>query len=299
MAVMLSCRYVFAIPIPQVLKLDPVASSGRCVIAVVKANRDADQILRQYNIATEGARPEERMALAAGVAHASALAAGRAEFLRHMLFTFETRKGYSRYIGVHGGLHQLQMNRCLATGLKCKSNNVAHLMHEMGHRVGHYVERGIKLYDRYDQLQVKCHLSSYSRKNKREEFAEVFAAFITRPELLSQGSSDCRKSFRFLAQDLFKVDPKIVTCDSSSLRQVVARFERIKGVMVAALPRKNKTSSPTPSQPIVRPAPVQIWRPQPAPQLSSVEGSGEADEPDQDLEREVQFSSAWFRGRAW
>jgi len=256
--------HVWAVPFPQVLKLDHVASSGRCVIPAVNSPREADQVLRVHNISTEGAKPEERISLASGVAHAAALAGGNAAFVKDSFFTFETRSGYSRYAGVSRGKHQLQMNRCLATGLKCKPNNVAHLMHEMGHRVGHYRASGGRFYDAYEKLGIKCHITSYSRKNMREEFAEVFAAFITRPELLTSGSSACKKAFKFFAESVFRVDKSLVSCDSRPLRTLMARYQSAQPTMVAAAPRATRvaTAESVPAAPRVRAR--QETRPEPA-----------------------------------
>lgn len=232
---MLSCAHVFALP--TVLKRDEIAASGRCVISAIRSVRDADAVLRANSIFTDGATPPERAALASGLAHATALAGGRLEFLRDVDFTFSARKGYSRYSGLKRGRHKISMNRCDSKGNRCGPNNVAHLMHELGHRVGHATSPGggEKMYAAYGRLGVSCHLTSYSRHNKNEEFAESFAAFLTRPELLSGGDAACRRVYSFFARDVFRVNGDLASCASGAKRQLLARYEQVAATVVAGL----------------------------------------------------------------
>lgn len=79
------------------------------------------------------------------------------------------------------------------------------LVHEAGHfianKLGHY-----PIYNR--EVTRKCKLTNYMKqnragrkhKNRNEEYAEVFAAYLTHPKALKR---KCKKSFNFFKDKLF------------------------------------------------------------------------------------------------
>lgn len=76
------------------------------------------------------------------------------------------------------------------------THNRALIAHELGHYVGRL------LYNRYfAAVKGKCFITGYADDNRNEEFAEVFAAYITNPALFAGKSKNCGKAFTFLAKE--------------------------------------------------------------------------------------------------
>jgi hypothetical protein len=75
--------------------------------------------------------------------------------------------------------------------------NVAQLVHEYGHYVGN---KG--LYDKYKKSVrgEKCIVSEYSKTNFHERFAELFAAFVTVPNLIIENQKSCANTWNFMIQ---------------------------------------------------------------------------------------------------
>lgn len=97
-------------------------------------------------------------------------------------------------------------------------------MHELGHKVGHAsFARGEKFYDAYSRLAGRCYPTRYSRHNRNEEFAEVFAAFLTNPEILSRGDAACKRAFAFFSRDVFRENGSLASCDSGAREILMAR----------------------------------------------------------------------------
>lgn len=188
-------------------------------------------MLSTHNITTVSASETEKLALARGIAQAQALLGRPVTFAKNVRFTFETRTGYSSYQGSSKGWHQIRMNRCDSKGRNCAANNVAHLMHEIGHKIGHAsFARGEKFYDAYSRLAGNCHVSRYSRKNRNEEFAEAFAAYLTHPELLSKGDPACRRAFAFFSRDVFRENGMYASCERRTRDVLMARVNFPKGM---------------------------------------------------------------------
>lgn len=77
------------------------------------------------------------------------------------------------------------------------------------HEVGHFVANKLGTYASYNrEVSRKCKLTNYMKanrsgrkhKNRNEEFAEAFAAYLTHSKALKR---KCRKSFNFLKDELF------------------------------------------------------------------------------------------------
>ncbi len=322
----LSCAPLFANAAPQVMKREAVAMSGRCVIKAVHSVPSADEILRSHNIILISALPVERMAMANGLTQASALLGGVVGFASNVQFTFAARKGYSSYNGVRKGMHLISMNRCLSSGKSCAPNNVAHLMHELGHRVGHAVYPGTReeFYSAYNRLVGRCQPTSYSKKNTLEEFAEVFAAFITHPELLSGGDGGCKRAFAFFSRDVFRANGTLASCQPAARQMLMARLQLPSGgVQVASVeppvarpaPRVTAQPAARPTQrPIVvaqaqpaRPAPPRadgFWSPpvprtQPATRRPTNQWYFSSADEEDEFQQEAQVATASLRGWPW
>lgn len=96
--------------------------------------------------------------------------------------------------------------------------NVALFIHEMGHVLGNSAFTPVKAefaatnrsqtwYGAYNSFVTKpCNHTQYSKSGsprRNEEFAEVVSAFFTRPQLLKNGSAQCRMAYEFLRTRAF------------------------------------------------------------------------------------------------
>ena len=180
---------------------DKKAIGGQCV-APLKQNPKT--ILAKAGIRTVNAKPAEIAALAKGVQQIQHLGGGSWSPIKGARFIFKNssvKKG-----GVAYGEHVGDI-RILRSGSK-PDDNVAHLIHELGHHVGHQQD----LYARYKKFVGKsCQFSGYCRhvgkrgKPRNEEFAEVFAAFVLHPELLQKSGPNCQRAYDFFAKkDVFR-----------------------------------------------------------------------------------------------
>jgi hypothetical protein len=77
-------------------------------------------------------------------------------------------------------------------------NNRAMLAHELGHYIGHQGIYRAYLNAVAGRNGVGCLISGYAGKRRTEEWAEVFAAFVTNRNLFSGKGSQCAEAFSFL-----------------------------------------------------------------------------------------------------
>ena len=122
---------------------------------------------------------------------------------------FFSRIDFSRQTG-----HGVEISR---NGARDYGNNVAQIVHELGHFVGN---NGI--YDEYsDAIDGKyCNVSSYSMSNLHEQFAEIFAAFVTRPSVIKNNKSvGCQRAYRFMQEKLFAKGELAEMCMSGPLNE--------------------------------------------------------------------------------
>ena len=92
--------------------------------------------------------------------------------------------------------------------------NETRLMHELGHKVG-----GAGFYGRYNASVKHCRITPYCSSHARgrnEEFAEAFAAFVTRPSYLK---SVCPEAYDFFASQVFPRSNAIASCGKSTSGQ--------------------------------------------------------------------------------
>jgi len=98
-------------------------------------------------------------------------------------------------------------------------DNIGLITHEIGHYVGGGNNR--EVYNAY-QLQVRrlgaCRLSQYANDQNdkgdfTEEFAEVFAAYVTHPEAFIDKGANCRRAFNFM-KNLFGEPDMTMSCEA-------------------------------------------------------------------------------------
>jgi len=76
------------------------------------------------------------------------------------------------------------------------TDNMGLIAHELGHEVGN----NQNFYSRYFKAVGPCNITRYAKsrsRGRREEFAEVFAAYITNPSLFQNRGRNCTKAFEF------------------------------------------------------------------------------------------------------
>lgn len=172
-------------------------------------------ILSANGMRTQGGTGEEMQSLANGIAKVQHLLKGRrlpsswAMNIQYVTVPNSSGKwtwnqGLSR-----AGWMTVRRPRGSANG-----RNETRLIHELGHKVG--ASGG--LYGRYNRaVGKKCRLTPYcSHKSKwgarNEEFAETFAAFVTRPAALK---SQCPQAYAFFSKQVFPGSNAVAECGDS------------------------------------------------------------------------------------
>jgi hypothetical protein len=149
---------------------------------------------------------------------------GRKTFGHHRGLTviFEAQWGYSWYIHGTNEIHispGSQNLKNLADKRFGGINNFAMLAHEIAHYISGRDDSSIQ--KKYDQFVIEpCLVSGYSRTNRREEFAEIFASYLTNPELLIGRGYACEVAVRFMGELFAEQASNRMSCDSrrNSLR---------------------------------------------------------------------------------
>lgn len=192
------------------------AARGSC-LAPVRSSREANAILNRNGVyVSSKTHSAHRVSTAVSVQQIEILSGGSDRYLRGLRVTFPKQRRYSRYLF---GSRTVQMGR------NHRNGNVAHIAHEIGHHVGN-----LGLYGPYKRQVPICALTRYAGKNyskasaRNEEFAEVFAAFVTHPDLLKNSrSSACRAAYRFLSEK-FPLAKNFAVCNSSLLKRAADRL---------------------------------------------------------------------------
>ena len=199
-------------PIMDFLKKgDATAIQGQCVPPLRESAAD---ILNEAGVHTVDATVAEAKTLAKGIQKIEQLAGGNFEPIRGASMHFyggRMRLGgypFGRFNGSFVEIHRAGSN---------SDTNLAHLMHELGHWVGAHDG----LYDKYKESVSPCQYSSYCKfvntgqSPRNEEFAEVWAAFITHPEILYKGSPNCKRAYNFFANEVFAKGKKFGRCNAT------------------------------------------------------------------------------------
>ncbi len=97
-------------------------------------------------------------------------------------------------------------------GAKEHGESVAQHVHELGHLVGNNGTYGS--FKSHMKGYGYCVVSGYSDNKDNEQFAEVFTAFVTEPELLTKNSQTpkaCKRAFEFF-EDWFAAGNRVQEC---------------------------------------------------------------------------------------
>lgn len=177
------------------VKADTMAAKG-CTPRVSVA--EARAALKRFHLQTLNARPREVQTLGTALVWIEKLNGGKplseAVVEGGYVYNFQNAHRFS-----HQASGEIRVNR---NGIKNYGENTAQLVHELGHLIGN--RGGYEAYHDFMGPHHYCRVSSYSDDNLHEQFAEVFAAFVTRPDLIKRNPSpDCRKAFQFFAKQVF------------------------------------------------------------------------------------------------
>jgi hypothetical protein len=196
------------------VKLDPDSANGRCLPGV-KGN--AKEILARNRVQ---AQMEDRSPVPPAVSEALAEVVGPigqigdGRFHAHwgVTYVFGRRAGHSFQKANSAEIHVSPGSESL-TKLEDKRFGGITNRGLLAHELGHYVSNrdGFAILKRYQGFVTSpCYLTSNAKEVyrsitqtlRREEFAEVFAAYVTNPGLLAHKSKACEHARRFMA-DLF------------------------------------------------------------------------------------------------
>lgn len=181
----------------QLAMIASLESQNRACVARAPASAEGTQ---RSGVTVSGARGDEQRLVHSAIARINVLAGGgRLSELRGLQIRFKETLGRPRTDG--GCLPASQMTgaveiarRC-APGARVQENNIVGsygtglLIHEIGHYVGN--RGGYRGYPGGCRISQYCTHSMSGRahsahQQKREEFAEVFAAYVLQPDRLRQ-----------------------------------------------------------------------------------------------------------------
>lgn len=202
------------------VKLDKRAANGICVPNVVE-NLETVLLRNKVALVREDRKPVElpvKEALARIIRTIEGISHGTFSYHNDVKLIIKPEWGYSYHTpGTYeifirpGSENILHLNNKILGGI----NNYGMLAHELAHFVS--MRNNEFVQNSYDDFVVKfCNHTKYTSANRHEEFAEVFSAFLTNPDLLNNGTASCEIAKQFMSQ-LFREDPKkSSSCESRS-----------------------------------------------------------------------------------
>lgn len=190
------------------VKAMPEAAKG-CIPTVSLPRANA--AIERFNLSHVNASREEIQALGTGLVWIEQLNGGETPEIAI------ANDGYSfRFVSEMGASQQLANSIMIRrNGAKKNGENVAQLVHELGHLIGN---RGMYGEYRAAMKGTMCVVSGYSDDKANEQFAEVFAAFVTVPgHMRSIESVGCKRAYAFFSQNVFKNGALATKCATDSL----------------------------------------------------------------------------------
>lgn len=210
------------------LKNYPNPSRG-CIDPQSISKSEIDELIGSQKFRTVNAGSEERRTLALAIKRAQELDGGvfqrgiaevtggfpfiykdsNGSVMNSLVYTYETGTVFKPY--------EIQIGRNIKRGKNHYGLSVAQHLHEWGHMIG---RNGA--YDEFSQFMNAsgyskndyCMVSNYADDSPGEQFAEVFAAFVSEPRILlvnSRTPENCKKVFKFF-KSWFKAGDKVETC---------------------------------------------------------------------------------------
>lgn len=178
-----------------------IAATGQCI---QRKSSDYRSVLRRNGIGWKGDPSQRELAaLAKGIGQVENLlgrplpSSWRTKY-NYITISWKKRSTWNQ------GASAINVRRQKGTA---KGENVERLMHELGHKVGNTGQ--YQKYLRYTGGKW-CPITDYAMKDSHEQFAEVFGAYVTYPDLLK---SKCPRAYGFFANKLFpNSQSKVATC---------------------------------------------------------------------------------------
>lgn len=203
---------------PTSLKNYPIPSAG-CIPVSSVSEAEASALIRSQGLTTQNATSSERRTLGATIKRVQELNGGPLRMGMgpggNYAFNFKNSNG-----SWQGGdaIH-------IGRGSHDHGNSVAQHAHEWAHLIGN--QGGYAMFKRYMggsggySRSDHCLVSGYadnvtsSGRIEGEQFAEVFAAFVTQPSLLlnnTQTPGNCRKVYNFFKDHFFARGSRVRSC---------------------------------------------------------------------------------------
>lgn len=158
----------------------------------------ANAVIERFNLSHVNATKEEIRALGTALVWIEKLNGGEP-----LDVAVADESGYTFKFLSEMGSSQQMVNSIVVrrNGEKQNGQNVAQLVHELGHFIGN---RGLYGEYRAATKGAYCVVSGYSDDKFNEQFAEVFAAFVTVPRLMKSISSPgCQRAYAFFRDRVF------------------------------------------------------------------------------------------------
>lgn len=198
------------------VKLDERAANGSCLVQPDEASsailtRNEIKVVRQ-----NGNEVEAPIRQALGIVMGTIESLGAAEFKaqQDVKFLIGDTAGFSfhesgtKLIHINPGAENIRNLHDKSLG---GVHNVAMLTHELAHYIS--LRDGFAIQRKYEwAVWSHCELTDYAKTNRYEEFAEVFAAYVTNPSLLQNQSAACDKARLFMASLLQESPSKSESC---------------------------------------------------------------------------------------
>lgn len=200
------------------VKLDEKAANGSCL---VQPDEAASAILTRNEIKVVregGGAVENTIKQALGIVIGTIESLGAAEFKaqQNVEFLIGVNPGFSyhesgtKLIHINPGAENIRNLHDKSLG---GVHNVAMLTHELAHYIS--LRDGFAIQRKYEwAVWSHCELTDYAKTNRYEEFAEVFAAYVTNPSLLQNQSAACDKARLFVGSLLQESPAKSESCGS-------------------------------------------------------------------------------------
>lgn len=210
------------------LKNYPNPSRG-CIPRNSLTDAEVNELIDSQNFRTVNGSTEERRTLALAIKRAQELDGGvfqrgMAEVPGGFPFIYKDSNGsvmnanvYTYPSGKVFKPYEIRIGRNLSRGSNQYGLSVAQHVHEWGHMVGRngaYDEFAAFMNAGDYSAKDYCMVSNYADDSPGEQFAEVFAAFLTEPRILlvnSRTPSNCKKVFDFF-KSWFKAGEKVESC---------------------------------------------------------------------------------------
>jgi hypothetical protein len=190
------------------------------------SSAEADRLLASQNLSVRSASgsgavtDREKRSVAAGIKRVQELNGGP---LRTGMgpsqnggpypFVFKDSNGSNQRV------NQINIGRNTGRGHTHYGNSVAQHVHEWAHLIGN--NGGYPAYRNAMRGMGYCMVSNYADNNANEQFAEVFTAFVTEPEILLNNSrtpAACRAAFNFFKDEFFNRGRNVENCIPHPLR---------------------------------------------------------------------------------